>query len=163
PAGIGPDLCVMLAERHCDARLAVLGDLDVLAARAARLDLTIELMPLRRPADAPPHRAGTLCVVPVEAAAPVSPGTLDSANAGDADALVTAPVQKSVIAHSGVAFSGHTEFFAERTGSTTPVMLLAGDAARVALVTTHLPLRAVPDAITAERIESVGTVLRHGL
>ena len=179
PAGIGPDLCLMLADRDVDARIAVLADRDMLAARAERLGIHIELVTVEAIADAPPHTRGRLAVLHVPAAAPVVPGKLDVANAryvldllergcdacveGRADALVTAPVQKSVITRSGVPFSGHTEFLAERTGAPLPVMLLAAESLRVALVTTHLPLADVPAAITAERIERTCQILSNDL
>jgi len=179
PAGIGPDLCLMLAEQDVDARIAVLGDLDMLAARAERLGIRVDLVRLGEIAEAPPHRRGALAVLHVPTAAPVIPGELDVANAGyvldllrrgcdacvagSADALVTAPVQKSVITRSGVPFSGHTEFLAERTGAPLPVMLLASASLRVALVTTHLPLVDVPAAITAERIERTCEILHADL
>ncbi len=118
-------------------------------------------------------------VLPVSARQPVKPGTLDVANAAyvievltlganlcrrrACDALVTAPVQKSVIVESGIAFSGHTEFLAELTGAQCPVMLLASKRLRVALATTHLPLRAVPDALTIPRLIEILNVLRADL
>src|SRR5690606_26239065 len=82
PAGIGPDLCLMLAEHALDARIAVLADIDMLAARARRLGIGVELLRLGGIAEAPPHRRGSLAVLHVPAAAPVVPGTLDIANAG---------------------------------------------------------------------------------
>ncbi len=179
PAGIGPDLCLMLAAHDLDARLAVLGDAGMLAARGAQLGIDIEVSRVASIAEAPPHRRGALSVLHVPAAVPPVPGRLDVANgpyvlellrqgcdacaAGGADALVTAPVQKSVITHSGVPFSGHTEFLAERTGAPLPVMMLASGALRVALVTTHLPLADVSAAITAERLERTAGVLHADL
>ncbi len=179
PAGIGPDLCVMLASHDLDARIAVLADPDLLAARANLLGRSIEITIVDDEAGAPPHRRGVLAVVPVHTRAEPVPGELDAANApyvlellrrgcdaclsGAADALVTAPVQKSVIARSGVQFSGHTEYLAERTGTPLPVMLLASDTLRVALATTHLPLAAVPAAITAERIERTCEIVHRDL
>lgn len=179
PAGIGPDLCVMLAAHDIDARLAVLGDAGMLAERAALLGIPLELTQLPNIAQAPPHRRGALSVLHVPAAAPPVPGRLDVANgpyvlellsvacdacmAGDAEALVTAPVQKSIITQSGVRFSGHTEFFAERTGAPLPVMMLAAGTRRVALVTTHLPLADVPAAITAQRLEQTALILHADL
>lgn len=179
PAGIGPDLCVMLAQSDVKARLAVLADPDLLAERAAAMRHDVELVVADDIASTPAHRVGTLAVVPVKTAERPVPGRLDPANApyvlellrrgcdacmaGDADALVTAPVQKSVIAQSGVPFSGHTEFLAERTGAPLPVMLLAAQALRVALVTTHLPLRDVAAAVTAERFERTCEILHADL
>lgn len=185
PAGIGPDLCVMLAARELTPanapplRLAVLGDPEVLDARAAQLGVELDVQVHGRIGDIPPHSAGVLPVLHVPAGARVVAGELDVANAdyvlrmlrlgvelcrsGDCAALVTAPVQKSVISRSGFAFSGHTEFLAELTNTELPVMLLVGKTLRVALLTTHLPLRAVPDAITAERIERTVAVLHRDL
>jgi 4-hydroxythreonine-4-phosphate dehydrogenase len=135
-------------------------------ARALRLGLPLAIEPLGRLADAPAHRPGHLALLPVPLAAPVTPGTLDPANApgvvrmlelaaqaclaGQAAAMVTAPVQKSTINEAGIPFSGHTEFLAALTGTAQVVMLLASEKLRVALATTHLPLAAVPAAITRE-------------
>jgi 4-hydroxythreonine-4-phosphate dehydrogenase len=137
------------------------------------LPLQLHLTDLSEPAT--PYAAGSIGVLPVRLARDEMPGQLDVINApyvvqtlalaadecinGRADALVTAPVQKSVINDAGVPFSGHTEFFAERCGTPMPVMMLTAGTLRVALATTHLPLRAVPDAITAERLTQVLRVL----
>jgi 4-hydroxythreonine-4-phosphate dehydrogenase len=171
PAGIGPDIALALATQPFAARLAVLGDPDLLAARARQLGHDVELRQCRDADDIAPHVVGRLQVLPVALRGPVTAGRLDSANAayvlemlrrgtelcvaGTLTALVTAPVQKSVISKSGVAFSGHTEFLAELTGVAQPVMLLAGKTLRVALATTHLPLRAVADALSVEKLEAV--------
>jgi 4-hydroxythreonine-4-phosphate dehydrogenase len=169
PAGIGPDICLALADREIRARLAVLGDPLVMAARARALGSSPKLRECATPAQVGPHLGGTLQLLPVPARAPVQPGRLDVANSpyvldmlrrgvelcrrGEARALVTAPVQKSVISQAGFEFSGHTELLAELTGAPLPVMLLAGKTLRVALATTHMPLRAVPDAIDAASLE----------
>lgn len=179
PAGIGPDICCQLALEAVDARLAVLGDPDLIAARAAAIGLDLRLDLIDEIAATPPHRAGTLSLVPVRLPAPSVPGRPDPDNAvavvamleagaracidGDADALVTGPVQKSVINAAGIAFSGHTEFLAALTGTERPVMLLASPRLKVALVTTHLPLAAVPGAITAQTLESVIRVVDRDL
>ncbi len=171
PAGIGPDICLALATQAFRARLAVLGDPGVLAARAERLGASVDVRELASLDDVSVHLPGTLHVLPIDVRAPVTPGRLDTANAayvldmlrtsaalctnGAAQALVTAPVQKSVISQAGFKFTGHTEFLAELTGGARPVMLLAGKSARVALVTTHLPLSAVPAAIDAPTLEAV--------
>lgn len=171
PAGIGPDICLALATQPYAARLAVLGDPALLAARAQRLGIEANLVTRRDAAAVAEHRVGTLQVLPVALRNAVTAGELDTANAayvlemlrtgtelciaGTAAAIVTAPVQKSVITNSGVAFSGHTEFLAEMTSTPLPVMLLAGKTLRVALATTHLPLRAVADALDTSLIENV--------
>jgi 4-hydroxythreonine-4-phosphate dehydrogenase len=170
PAGIGPELCAMLAVRHAQqpfpARLVVLGDHELLAVRAARIGLAPRYAPHDPAALAPAD--GVVEVWHQPLAAPVTPGRPDPANAhsvlallaracdacatGAFAALVTAPVQKSVMLDAGIAFVGHTEFLAERTHTPRVVMMLVSDAGpkplRVALVTTHLPLRDVPQAIT---------------
>jgi 4-hydroxythreonine-4-phosphate dehydrogenase len=164
PAGIGPDLCVRLAERRWAARLIGIGDIELLRDRARRLRAGVRIVPYIRGRDAAP---GTFEVAHFPLAVPAVPGRLDPGNAkavlatldaaltgclaGEFSAMVTAPVQKSVINDAGMAFSGHTEFLAERTGSTVVMMLVGATATgplRVALTTTHLPLSAVPAAIT---------------
>jgi 4-hydroxythreonine-4-phosphate dehydrogenase len=153
PAGIGPDICLALAAREGSVPVVVIGDRDVLQARARLLG--IEALP---------------DIVHVPAAAPVEPGRLDVRNArhvlemldcaidgcidGRFGAMVTAPVQKSVINDAGIAFTGHTEYLAERAHADV-VMMLVGGGLRVALATTHLALHEVPAAITAERLERV--------
>ena len=176
PAGIGPDLVVALAGRGALADVLVVGDPAVLEARAEQLGVT--LPPLQPVASAAaPLEPGHLSVLPAPVAAPVAPGSLDPANGpavlewlrlateaalrGDVDAVVTAPVHKGVINEGGIPFTGHTEYLAALTGGALPVMLLAAGELRVALVTTHLPLRAVADAITAERLRAIATIL-HG-
>ena len=164
PAGIGPDTCIQLAMESVDARLAVLGDPAAFAARAQALSVDLTLDLIDSIADAEPHRAGKLQLVPVELAEAPEAGRLSPANSRaviemieigteactnrKADALVTAPVQKSVINAAGFPFTGHTEFIAELTGGAQPVMLLASPRLKVALATTHLPLAEVPAAIT---------------
>ena len=178
PAGIGPDLCLALAARDIPARLAIAVDPDLLAERAAELGLGVALETVTAGGPAP-HRKGSLQVLPVRAAVPVTAGRLDPRNApyvlemlaaaadgcrdGRYRAMVTAPVQKSTINDAGVPFRGHTEWLAERLGVPRPVMLLVAGKLRVALATTHLPLRAVPDAITPEELLATLRVLSDGL
>ncbi|PWG65250.1 4-hydroxythreonine-4-phosphate dehydrogenase PdxA [Sediminicurvatus halobius] len=177
PAGIGPELVAALAGEDLGARVVAVADPELLGARGATGLVPFD--PEREP------RAGTLEVLPVSLRRPAVPGRLDPANAayvletlrragegclaGRFAAMVTAPVHKGVINEAGVPFSGHTEFLAELTGARMPVMMLTAGSLRVALATTHLPLRAVPDAITAERLETVIRILvgdlecRYGL
>jgi 4-hydroxythreonine-4-phosphate dehydrogenase len=171
PAGIGPDLCIDIANRAWPCDLVVAGDMQVLQARAQQLRKPVTLLPYSRGPDSVEHRAGTLRVLHVPVASPVRPGELDRGNArhvltmldraiegcvsGEFAAMVTAPVQKSVIIEAGVAFSGHTEYLAERTGAAHPVMMLTNGSLRVALATTHLPLRDVSAAITGELLQRV--------
>lgn len=161
----------MLAQSPCRHRRVIIADPDLLAERAALLGLSVQLQPYdpSRPAAAQP--AGCVEVLPVPLARPSKPGLLDAANAnyvletlreagngclaGRFGAVVTAPVHKGIINDAGVAFSGHTEFFAELTATEQVVMMLACPGLRVALATTHLPLRAVADAITPELLTRV--------
>jgi 4-hydroxythreonine-4-phosphate dehydrogenase len=179
PAGIGPDISLALAKHHIGARLAVLADHGLLADRARALRARVTLRDCETIAHVGPHLVGSLQILAVQLRAPVVAGRLDVANApyvldmlrrgaalcsaGAAQALVTAPVQKSVISESGVAFSGHTEFLAALTGAARPVMLLASKTLRVALATTHLPLRAVPDALEPSKLEQLLRVLQADL
>ena len=174
PAGIGPDLCALLAREPFPGRLVIVGDREVLRSRARlrRLAWDVPDYPGR---DAAP----SVSVLPMAAAAAVHPGRLDPANgahvvalldralagclSGEFDAMVTAPVQKSTINDAGIAFTGHTEFLAERTGTPRVVMLLVGGGLRVALATTHLALADVPRAITRESLTAVLRILDQDL
>jgi len=179
PAGIGPDISLALASRPFNARVAVIGDPDLLAERARLLDQRVELKECSDLGAVGPHRPGSLNVLPIPLAARATPGVLDTRNAayvltmlrratelcvaGTAQALVTAPVQKSVISQSGVAFSGHTEFLAELTKAPQPVMLLASKTLRVALATTHLPLRSVAAALERGNLENLIRIAHRDL
>jgi 4-hydroxythreonine-4-phosphate dehydrogenase len=179
PAGIGPDISLALATRPFGARIAVLGDMDLLQSRARLLGSRVELRACSAAHEIAAHEVGRLQVLPIALPVRAEPGKLDTRNAayvlgmlkratelcvaGTAQALVTAPVQKSVITESGVAFSGHTELLAELTGTAQPVMLLAGKSLRVALATTHLPLRAVADAIERTKLESLIRITHRDL
>lgn len=178
PAGVGPDLLIALAQQGHAAALVALADPDLLVARAALLGLPLALSAYRADAPAVPQAAGTLQVAAAALAVPALPGRLDPANAGyvlatlaracdgalagEFAALVTGPVHKGVINDAGVPFSGHTEFLAGRCGA-EPVMLLVTPGLRVALATTHLPLSAVPAAITAAGLERVLRTLDQDL
>ncbi|MGD9387424.1 MAG: 4-hydroxythreonine-4-phosphate dehydrogenase PdxA [Gammaproteobacteria bacterium] len=175
PAGIGPELCLAVAQRDWPARLAAVGPAAHLRELAARLYPGVTVRDVER---SEPHEAGVLQVIDVPLARPAMPGQPDPANAGpvlamlrraaegcvagEFDAMVTAPVHKGVINDAGIAFSGHTEFLAGITGG-DPVMMLAAGKLRVALATTHLPLAEVPRAITAERIQRVLRILDYDL
>lgn len=179
PAGIGPDLCVQLAQRAHPVELVAVGDPALLQRRAALLGLPLRLHQVDGTTMPQPYPAGELGVMPVALAATETPGQLDVRNAGylldtlriaadeclagRAAGVVTAPLQKSVINDAGIPFSGHTEYFAERCGVAMPVMVLTAGTLRVALATTHLPLRAVPDAITPQRLIQVLRALDQGL
>ena len=165
PAGIGPDLCVALAFAPPQgARLVIVGDPEVLQARGRALGRPVAVRAWQAGEATDPAPPGTLDVAFVRTAVPVEAGRLDVANArhvletittavrgcqsGCFDALVTAPVHKGVINDAGLPFTGHTEMLAELTGTPQVVMMLVGGGLRVALATTHLPLSAVPAAIT---------------
>jgi 4-hydroxythreonine-4-phosphate dehydrogenase len=176
PAGIGPDLCIALSHQALPCRLSVLGDVDVLRARAAQLGVNVNFIT----SDAiPAHQPGALHVHHIPVAAAVTPGVLDPYNSahvlalldaalsgclnGSYHAVVTAPVHKGIINDAGFAFTGHTEYLADHSGTNRVVMMLAGGGLRVALATTHLPLREVADAITASLLEEVIPILHADL
>ncbi|MDO9467212.1 MAG: 4-hydroxythreonine-4-phosphate dehydrogenase PdxA [Thiobacillus sp.] len=176
PAGIGPDLCIALSQQTLPCRLSVLGDIDVLRARAAQLGIAVDFLS----GDAvPEHTLGALHVRHIPVVSLVTPGVLDADNSahvlalldaaiegclnGAYHALVTAPVHKAIINDAGFAFTGHTEYLADHSGTKKVVMMLAGGGLRVALATTHLPLRAVADAITPALLDEVIRILHADL
>ena len=168
PAGIGPDVVLGALQSPFAAEIAVIGDMLILEQRAIALGMDLQFSLLQPGAAPPPHTPGEVSVYHIPCASPVEPGRLDVVNANHVvqalqtsaqllkdkrfEAVVTAPVQKSVINDSGLSFTGHTEFFSEQFGCEDVVMLLVNDGLRVALATTHLPLREVPDAITQESL-----------
>ena len=183
PAGIGPELCLRLAERAGASRLALLADRTLLQERAATLGLDVALRDYRPDQAA---RPGVLDILHVPLCRPAKPGQLDPANSpyvlalldralagcqsGEFAAMVTAPVHKGVINEAGVAFTGHTEYLAEKTATPRVVMMLAGETEhsergplRVALATTHLPLKEVPAAITPAALEETLRILHADL
>ncbi|APX62042.1 4-hydroxythreonine-4-phosphate dehydrogenase PdxA [Acinetobacter schindleri] len=177
PAGIGPDICLSLANRVDERPIVVLADLEMLGQRAQQLNLAIELIEYKGQESS--SEEGQLYVEHVPLKQQVILGELNSHNAayvleqlrrsadyamtGKSVGVATAPVQKSVINDAGIHFSGHTEYYQEFAGVARVVMMLATKTLRVALATTHLPLRAVADAITAERLHQVINILIHDL
>lgn len=178
PAGIGPDLCVNLALTPPDYPLVILANRTLLEQRAGQLGLAFDI-PDYQPGATPP-----LSLLSLPLAVPAVAGKLDTANAdyvlaslrvaiagcqsGEFAAMVTGPVHKGIINDAGHAFTGHTEFLAEQTGSAQVVMMLAGamhhgGMLRVALATTHLPLRAVAEAITPASLETTLRILHAAL
>ena len=172
PAGIGPELCLRLVEREFAAHVLVLADYSLMTARAAAANFTGSLREWQPGLEPLPGMLDILHVpMPVTSVA----GRLDPHNAsyvlalldralsgcctGAFAAMVTAPVHKGVINDAGVPFSGHTEYLADKTGTPRVVMMLAGGGLRVALVTTHLPLKDVPAAITREAVEQTLRIL----
>lgn len=178
PAGIGPDLCVLLAQGEREAPLVALADPEMLEERARLLGLPLTVREFGS-GDPVQHSPGELSVLPVRVSVPTRPGHPDPANgryvletlgrategclSGEFAALVTGPVHKGIINEAGIPFTGHTEFLAERSGVRRVVMMLATPGLRVALATTHLPLREVADAITRDRLEEVIRILHRDL
>ncbi|WP_075182301.1 4-hydroxythreonine-4-phosphate dehydrogenase PdxA [Pantoea sp. 1.19] len=179
PAGIGPDLTVQLAQRDWPVELVACADPTLLLSRAAQLGLPLILRDYCPDQPATPQAAGTLTVLPLPLAETAVAGQLAVANgryvadtlaracdgclSGEFAALVTGPVHKAVMNEAGVPFSGHTEFFAERAGVDRVVMMLATESLRVALATTHLPLKDVASAITRESLQQVIRILHSDL
>ncbi len=176
PAGIGPELCAMLTHQHIAARRVILGDRQLLEARARQIGIPLPLADFKP--DATPGE-GVLEILNLPLCAPSRAGHLDPANAayvlalldralagcrsGEFAAMVTAPVHKGVINQAGVAFTGHTEYLAEKAGTPRVVMMLAGAGLRVALATTHLPLKDVPAAVTRHELETTIRILHADL
>ncbi len=175
PAGIGPELCLRLSERDFPARLVVLADRGLLETRAQALGISSDRLKLRDWIPGQPSLKGTLDILHQPLAVPSLPGQLDPANAhyalqlldcalagcssGEFSAMVTAPVHKGVINDAGVHFTGHTEYLAEKTNTPQVVMMLAGSNLKVALATTHLPLKDVAAAITQDSLEATLRIL----
>lgn len=179
PAGIGPDLCVMLAHHALNAELVVIADADMLKARANAIKLTLEIKPFDANSTCAHVGDGTLTVLHIPANQPAIAGKLNAQNSAyvlktleaaasgcmqdQFDAMVTAPVHKGIINEAGIVFSGHTEFLAELTNTSQVVMMLVGGGMRVALATTHLALKDVPQAITRSSLETTIRILHHDL
>ncbi|MEQ4924922.1 4-hydroxythreonine-4-phosphate dehydrogenase PdxA [Proteus hauseri] len=180
PAGVGPDLIISLAQMNWDLPWVVCADPQLLKARAQLLDIPLTLVEYSP--NTPPlvHIPNQIYILPVPLIhADVIAGSLDARNGqyvvetlaracdgclnGEFSALVTGPVHKGIINDAGVPFTGHTEFFADRSHCERVVMMLATDTLRVALATTHLPLRDVADAITGELLNEIITILNHDL
>ncbi len=180
PAGIGPDLCIELAQQApANVELVVIADAELLIQRAQILQLPLRIKPFEAAADACNTRPGELTVLPVKVHGPVRVGVLDTTNSEyvletlqmaaklvankDCHAMVTGPVHKGIINEAGFPFSGHTEYLAELFQQDLTVMMLATEGLRVALATTHLPLSAVPAAITRALLTGVISILSHDL
>ncbi len=179
PAGVGPDLVIALAQQDWPVELVVCADPALLLARASQLNLPLQLREYQQDKPALAQLAGTLTILPVKIATEVIPGQLDVKNShyvvetlakacdgaisGEFAALVTGPVQKNIINDAGIPFIGHTEFFADRSHCSRVVMMLATEELRVALATTHLPLLAVPGAITQASLHEVISILDNDL
>jgi 4-hydroxythreonine-4-phosphate dehydrogenase len=174
PAGVGPELCLAIARRVWNCELVCVADRDLLAQRAHQLGWAVSLRTYDREVRRS-HEPNTLTVLHHPLAAASVPGRLDKTNSpyvlglldraidgtlsGEFAALVTAPVHKGIINDAGFPFTGHTEYLAERTHAQLPVMLLATAGIRVALATTHLPLKEVSAAITVESLCAIATIM----
>lgn len=175
PAGIGPELCVQIAA--VEPGLVVIGDKHLLRQRAEVLGISLDIRDWDGSASSLTQPG--LSVVHVPLAAPAVPGRLDVRNSeyvlatlrraiqgcqsGEFSGMVTAPIHKGIINDAGIPFTGHTEFLAEMTATPQVVMMLAGGGMRVALVTTHLPLKDVARAITQPLLESVLNIVHTDL
>ncbi len=179
PSGIGPDLCLMLAQQPQPVERVAICDPQLLQDRARTLQLPFTWRLFDPAAQPAPTAAGELCILPVPLQAAATCGQPDTANAryvldtldraitgcrdGSFAAMVTGPVNKAQINEAGIPFSGHTEYLAAATGADNVVMLLATEGLRVALATTHVPLRHVSDRITASLLECVLRILHTAL
>ncbi len=179
PAGIGPDVIVKIAQQSWSHELIVIADPNLLTERAKQLNLSIKLNEYQEGVKKM-HQRGALTILPVTLHEPAKAGELSAANAEyvlktlmkaasmciekKADAIVTGPVHKAIINKAGIPFTGHTEFFAHASGVKHTVMLfVVENQLKVALATTHLPLKDVADAISKEKIKNAITVLQAGL
>ena len=165
PAGIGPDILIQTVQKQRKDLLIAYADPDLIAERARLLKLPLKLTD---PESKDAYSPGTLSIVPHKLALPCRPGMLNPENSGyvlkclnaamnscvknETEALVTAPIQKSVIRDANIKFTGHTEYLANKLGTSNQVMMLASDHLRVALVTTHIPLNKVSNSITKEKL-----------
>lgn len=167
PAGIGPEICLTLAKHEHAGKLVVLADRDLLRQRAAQCALDFDALAARLDIRHVPLRAPSVAGQLNTANAPYVIELIDHAirgcQTGEFSAMVTAPLHKGIINDAGMAFTGHTEYLAEKTGTPRVVMMLAGAGLRVALATTHLPLRAIPDALTQEELTATLRILHQDL
>ena len=179
PAGIGPDLCILLAYQALEAEIIVIADKKMLQARAKALNLDIKIQEYSEQTTTQHLGNGAITVLHQELSQPAIAGKLNASNSAYVlktlttavqgclsnafDAMMTAPVHKGIINDAGIAFSGHTEFLAELTTTPQVVMMLVGSGLRVALATTHLALKDVPAAITKTSLETTIRILHHDL
>ena len=179
PAGVGPEILVQYVQQGCNQELVAFADPQLLQERADQLGLPLHLRHIDIEQPATPLAPAELSIVPVPLTSQAHAGELDINNApyvlkcldgaiaacqsNHCQALVTGPVQKSIINDAGIAFSGHTEYLAKKTNTKKVVMMLATDEMRVALATTHIPLRNVADAIDRSSLRSVIEILERDL
>lgn len=181
PAGIGPDLCVLLAQKSHYAELVAVCDPDLLRQSSERLGLPLSISEFEQNSSdqAQSQLAGSIKVQTVNLAQAAEPGQLNPENSpyvleclavaasgclqGRFSALATGPVHKGIINQKGISFTGHTEYLAQQTGAARPVMMLQTDGLRVALATTHMPLKQVAQAITQESLQQVIEIIQRDL
>ena len=179
PAGIGVDVVIEIAAKTWQAELIVVADPDLLLTRAAILGKKLALRTFDQHASAQLHRPYQLKIFPIPLQAPVIPGQLNKDNAqyvwqtleaaaklclqNPLQAIATGPVHKAIMQEADLPFTGHTEFFAQLTHSSQSVMLFVVDQLKIALATTHLPLRDVPKSLTQNHLKNVLRVLEAGL
>lgn len=179
PAGIGPDICVLLSQLDIETDITIICDSELLKNRANQLNIKLDIVPYEISQEMKPHIKNQLKVLHIPTNSPVKAGMLnpdnsryvlntltcaiDGALSHAFDAIVTAPVHKGVINDAGIAFTGHTEFLAEHTNTPHVVMMLVGSGLRVALATIHLALKDVPAAITQSGLETTIRILHHDL
>jgi 4-hydroxythreonine-4-phosphate dehydrogenase len=179
PAGVGPDLVVQIAQKSWPVELVVCASPDLLYKRAKSLNLPLTLLDYQPEAEITPQRKGTLKILPIGINSSVKPGKLSISNSGyvieslekacdgcmnrEFSALVTGPVNKCIINNAGFSFTGHTEFLAERSQTNKVVMMLVSGNLRVALATTHIPLKKVSSMITQSALDQTIRVLNSGL
>ena len=177
PAGIGPDICLDLPQFQLPARCVVLADIELMRERARLLGKDVQIVPYQ--ADKQPPGSNTVEVLHIPVAEQVQVGVLNVNNApyvidlldrahqgivaGEFVGMVTAPLHKGIINDAGKPFSGHTEYLADISHTPQVVMMLAGGGLRVALVTTHLPLKDIATQITPELLSSVIHILHADL
>ncbi len=179
PSGIGPDLLIQLAQQRQTTELVVIADPDVMLQRADLLNIPLTLRQYQPDQATVINAPNELTLLPISCPDKVVAGKLNVANAeyvlatleratkgclsGEFAAVVTAPLHKGIINDAGIPFTGHTEFFAEKTGAKLPVMMLAADTLRVALATTHLPLSKVSEAISEQSLTEVLEIMDYDL
>ncbi len=177
PAGIGPELCIQYAQQPHAFQLIALADPALLEQRAQQLNLSVKLIEYQNQSE--PSGSGRLYYQSTELVNPSECGKLNPANSAYVlktldeavtgclnsrfDALVTGPVHKGIINEAGIPFTGHTEYLADKTGTEKVVMMLATEEMRVALATTHLPLKDVASAITRDSLTQVLSILNHDM
>ena len=188
PSGIGPDLIIQLSqiENQFNVEFVVIADKEMMHERAQQLDIPIVFSDYKKDSIPTVSKALEIKILNIKCAEKVNAGTLNKNNAkyvletltratlgcltnstgnnkAEFDAIVTAPLHKGIINDAGIPFTGHTEFLANLCNTELPVMMLAADSLRVALATTHLPLKDVSSAISKESLTQVISILHHDL